>query len=539
MKKRGKISLTIIIFIVGLLTFLFMPLSSERFKIEFDQEKIDYKKRFLAKATSAPGSGKPVPNIIIITADDLGKTDISLYGGKTVDTPNIDTIGHEGVIFTEAYCNSPICSPSRAGMLTGRYVQRYGYELQPQDRYPKYRLGYYAFRYFMDLGDGWVVADQNGYPRQEDIDKQGLPPSEITLGELLKSRGYNTGIIGKWHLGHNEPFLPNNRGFGYQYGFYEAFSLYAPIDSSDIINHRHDYFASKHIWGKGRAGTCAIRRNDKVIEEKEYLTQKIASEAVQYLEAHKNKPFFLYVPFNAPHTPFQATKEYFEKFSHIEDRNKRVYYSMIAALDDAVGKITKKVKELGLEETTIIFFASDNGGAVYTGATDNAPLKGGKFSNFEGGLNIPCMVKWKGKLPEGKHFHEPISLMDFFVTSVEISGSPLPADREYDGVNLLPFITGEKGGVPHKDMYWRSGYNKAIRKGDWKLIMNERDGSTILYNLKDDKVEKKNIAASHPEIVKDLKRDHKEWEKKLADPLWPGVMDFRFQIGDEVYYFAL
>ncbi len=533
-----KILLTIIIVNAGLLVFIFMPLSNARFKVEFDQKKIVYKMKFLSKTPSATVCGKPVPNIIIITADDLGKTDISLYGGKNVNTPNMDAIGHEGVIFTEAYCTSPICSPSRAGMLTGRYVQRYGYELQPQNRYPKNRLQYYLIKYIVDTGD-WIVAEQNGYPRQEDIDKQGLPPSEITLGELLKKRDYHTGIIGKWHLGFHEPFLPNNRGFEYQYGFYEAFSLYAPVDSPDIINHRHNYFASKHIWGKGRSGTCAIRRDNNVIEEKEYLTQKIAREAVQYLEAHKNEPFFLYVPFNAPHTPFQVTKKYFERFSHVKERNKRIYYAMIAALDDAVGEITKKLKELDLEEKTIIFFASDNGGAVYTGATDNAPLKGGKFSNFEGGINIPCMIKWKGKLPEGKRYHEPVSLMDFFVTSAEISGSTLPADREYDGVNLLPFITGEKDGVPHEVLFWRSGFNKAIRKGKWKLILNERDNITLLYNLKGDKVEKKNIAASHPEIVEELKRDHKEWEKKLMDPRWPRLMDFRFQVGEEVYYYAL
>jgi len=533
-----RVLLTVIIVIVGLLIYLFMPLSSKQYKIEFDQEKINYKQKFLSKASSSHGSGKSVPNIIIITADDLGKTDISLYGGKTVDTPNIDTIGDEGIIFTEAYCNSPICSPSRAGMLTGRYVQRYGYELQPHDRYPKNRLEYLIVRHFMDRGD-WIVAEHNGYPLQEDIDKQGVPPSEITLGELLKSRGYKTGIIGKWHLGHNEPFLPNNRGFEYQYGFYEAFSLYAPVDSPDIINHRHDYSASKHIWGKGRSDTCAIRRNNEVIEEKEYLTQKIAAEAVRYLVAHKDEPFFLYVPFNAPHTPFQVTKEYFDKFSHVKDRNKRVYYAMIAALDDAVGEITNKVKELDIEEKTIIFFASDNGGAVYTGATDNAPLKGGKLSNFEGGLNIPCMVKWKGKLPEGKHFHEPVSLMDLFVTSAEISGSTLPDDRQYEGVNLIPYVTGENDGIPHEALYWRSGYNKAIRRGQWKLIMNERDEITILYNLKDDKVEKKNIAASHPEIVENLKKEHKAWEEKLGEPAWPRILDFRFRIGDEVYFYAI
>jgi arylsulfatase A-like enzyme len=478
------------------------------------------------------------PNILIITADDLGLTDMSLYGGPHVDTPHMDAIGTEGVIFTDAYCTSPICSPSRASMLTGRYQQRYGYEVQPQNRYPRNRLEYYVFKFFIDTGN-WVLVEQPEVPRKKDIAKQGLPPSEITLAELLEAGGYETGIIGKWHLGFNDPFIPNNRGFDYQYGFYEAFSLYAPVDHPDIVNYRHDYFANKHIWKQERKGPCAIRRNHEIIEEDEYLTTRIAEEAVRYLRDYRDNRFFLNVSFSAPHTPFQAPEKYVDMFSHVEDKNKRVYYAMIKALDDGVGMIMHALEELGLEENTIVMFASDNGGATYTGATDNAPLKGGKFTNFEGGLSVPCMMRWKGVLPEGMLYEHPVSLLDFFNTAAAVTDIGLPDDRVYDGVDLIPYLTGEKLERPHDALFWRAGYNKAVRKGPWKLIIDEKAGRTLLYNLEADRTEQNNLAEEQPDIVRELKQVLSEWEKELMEPLWPRVMDYRFTIDGEEFMFAL
>jgi arylsulfatase A-like enzyme len=222
--------------------------------------------------------------------------------------------------------------------------------------------------------------------------KMGMPPSEILLSEILQARGYATGIMGKWHLGAGDHAIPSNRGFDTQYGFYEAYSLYM-ADTSDptIVNQRHSDFSDPFIWGKGRTGTCAIRWNNEVIEEKYYLTDRIAEEANTFITAHAKEPFFLYVPFLAPHTPFQATKAYYDKLGHIKDRNQRVYNAMILQLDDAVGSIIRHLEQQGLAQNTLIFFMSDNGGAHYTHATDNAPHKGGKFTNFEGGLNVPFM----------------------------------------------------------------------------------------------------------------------------------------------------
>lgn len=322
---KWKILVPVITIAAGLLAYLLFPLTTRAWDIVFDREKILYKEQFLESIRKDPLQSEAPPlNILLITADDLGKTDISLYGGTAVDTPNIDSIGHDGVIFTEAYCTSPICSPSRASMLTGRYQQRFGYEVQPQNRYARNRLELFVVDNYIDTG-GWFPVENNGTPRKAEREKQGLPPSEITLAELLTEYGYATGITGKWHLGHAPDFVPNSRGFDYQYGFYEAFSLYSPTDDPDIVNHRHDYFASKHIWKQERKGPCAVRRNDEEIVEPEYLTFRIAEEAEEFLSRNRNNPYFLYVPFSAPHTPFQAPEEYVDRFRHVEDENKRVY----------------------------------------------------------------------------------------------------------------------------------------------------------------------------------------------------------------------
>jgi len=520
-----------------LLSWLLWPLGDRRFAIEADIKKIHYKEQFLASLRARSQRKGKRPNIVVILADDLGKTDISLYGGRHLQTPHIDSIGTGGVTFTEAYCSAPVCSPSRASLLTGRYQQRYGFYRQPMSRYPRNRLEMLVAKYMIFTGD-WRPDYMNATPRAEDIRRQGIPESEITLGDLLKGTGYRTAITGKWHLGHEKFFLPNSRGFEEQYGFYEAFSLYSPVDDPDIINHRHDYFASQHIWGQGREGTCAVRRNDTVIDEKKYLTFRIAEEANSFIQKNRKQPFFLYVPFNAPHTPFQAPKKYVQRFSHIKDKNKRIYYAMIAALDDAVGSILQTIKDENIEEDTLVFFASDNGGATYTGATENAPLKGGKFSNFEGGINIPLMMRQPGVVPGGKKNHEPTILMDVFATAVGAAGAILPGDRNFDGVDLLASTVSGKKKAP-RALYWKSGYNRAIRKGKYKLILNDRSGSILLYDLKKDKVEAHNLKGNRPEIVNELLKDLEYWEKKMVPPLWPGFMNYRFKIDGESYMFSI
>jgi arylsulfatase A-like enzyme len=534
--KRSHFLLSILVLLGILLVLGFWPLTSKKFEIAFDRQKIDAKTEYLSSII--PDSIKR-PNIIIILADDLGKTDISLYGSPPIQTPNIDSIGLKGMTFSEGYITSPICAPSRAGLLTGRYQQRFGFEYQPHDRYPKNRIEMFVYKHFIAKGD-WLVADQVDFPAFEDIVKIGMPPSEVLLSEILQQRGYRTGITGKWHLGSGEHAIPSNRGFDQQYGFYEAYSLYmADTSDANLINQRHTDFSDPFIWGKGRTGNCAIRRNDVVIDEKYYLTDRIAQEANKFIDENKDSPFFLYVPFLAPHTPFQATKAYYDRLAHIEDRNKRVYNAMIWQLDDAIGSIIGHLEQAGLMDNTIIFFLSDNGGATYTGATDNAPLKGGKFTNFEGGLNVPFMVRWDGMIAPGSKHDHPVVSMDVFSTALQLAGIAPMKDRPIDGVSLLPVLVEGLAEPLHEMLYWRSGYNRAVRWGDWKLITDQLSGNRALYDLKNDKQERHNLYDQEPEVVKQMMKLHAQWESEMIDPQWPNVMDYRWWDGDDPYYFPL
>ncbi len=536
-RLTGK-GLLIIIIITILITWLLWPLEDDRFAIEVNTAGIAEKKNFLRDLRRRKSTAGKGPNIIIILADDLGKTDISLYGGKTVATPNIDSIGKGGVTFSEAYCSAPVCSPSRASLLTGRYQQRFGFHRQPMTRYPRNRMEMLIAKYFIFTGD-WRPDYITSTPREKDIRRQGLPVEEILLPEILSAAGYRTCITGKWHLGHEEAFIPNNRGFHEQYGFYEAFSLYAPVDSPGMVNHRHDYFASRHIWGQGREGTCAIRRNNTVVKEDEYLTFRIAEEANSFIKKNRGRPFFIYVPFSAPHTPFQAPGSYTKRFSHVRDKNKRVYYAMISALDDAVGSILQTLRKENISRETLVFFASDNGGATYTGATENAPLRGGKFSQFEGGLNIPCMMQWPGQIPPGQRCRAPVMLMDFFTTALRAARIVPTGDRIYDGIDLLSLAGKGKRELQNRSLFWKTGYNRAIRRGPYKLIIDDRNGTLLLYDLYRDKVERYNLAGKHPEIIKELMKELQTWERKLKPPLWPGFMNYRFSIDGKDFFFSI
>lgn len=530
-KKIVKIGLPIL-GVLGLATvYLLFPINTDDRLVKVDEILAEGKRDFLAKPDSNTSHAKP--NVIILLADDLGKYDISLYGGKaTPPTPTIDSLAASGVTFTDGYVSAPICSPSRAGLLTGRYQQRFGHELQPSDRYPKNNFEYLAVKYILNTND-WHPNPKITYPSAKSIASQGLPQSEITFADLAKKQGYATGIIGKWHLGHTKGFTPLERGFDYHYGFYQAFSLFAHEDNPDIINHHHTDFTDKTIWGNGRVGTGKIRRDTTIIDEKAFLTEKFAEEATAFIDKNKKKPFLLYLPFNAPHTPFQVRKKYYDRFANVKDENKRVYYAMISALDDAIAHILKKVKDEGLEENTLIVFASDNGGATYTHATTNAPLKGGKFSHFEGGINVPFALSWKGKIKAHTVYNQPVSTLDIFSTIASVIGAKLPSDRTYDGVDLVNKVN--KNEEAHKALFWRSGDAKAIRSGDWKLVVSAKNQRQWLYNLQKDKAESTDVSAQNPSKVKELSFALERWEKGLIKPLWPSLMNYEFTFGKQVY----
>ena len=533
--KNLLIEMMFLLLIAGGCVFPFTT-ASYKWNIKYDKKKLDFKKNFLKKVLP-PYSGERSPNILLIVLDDLGKSEVSCYGSTTVKTPHLDKLAEEGIRFSNCYVTAPVCAPSRAALLTGRYNERYGFETQPMENYPSNLPNYWLGKYMVGKGE-FVLDEKPRFPPEWQIQKQGLLPTEINLAEFLKMRNYSTACIGKWHLGFSKDHIPNNRGFDYQYGFYGAFSLYSEKRKDpDIVNYIQDSFSAKHQWKKGRKETSAIRRNDKIIKEGRYLTDAIKEEAISYMAIHKNESFFLYVAFNAVHVPFQAPRDYYEMYDNIPDKNKRVYYAMVSALDDAIGEIMDKLKLLGLENNTIIYLVSDNGGAAYTKATDNKPYKGGKLTMFEGGVNVPFLMKWKGKLPSGMVYENPVSSMDIFMTSIKLAECKLPDDRVYDGTDLMPFLINSKEGFPHESFYWKADHIHAMRKGDWKYLQSIRDGWVELYNLEEDRYEHIDLHNVKPEELKKLQELFDQWNKEQMHPLWPRLMDYKIIIDGKEYLF--
>jgi arylsulfatase A-like enzyme len=532
--RIAKTGLTFAIVLAPVLGFLLWPIRTDNTIMQPDPALLPGKQSYLASTKA--NTGAPHPNVVVLLADDLGEFDISLYGGKDVRTPHIDSLARSGVTFTDGYCTSPICSPSRAGLLTGRYQQRFGHELQPGDAYPGSRFEILLGNRLVFTKE-WKLNAPRRYPSRASMNAQGLRQSEITFAEMAKTQGYATGAIGKWHLGHAQGLTPRERGFDYYYGFLAAASLYSPLEAPDIICHRHSNVVDLALRFMRRRGNHAIQRNGQIIQEMDYLTEKIAQEAVGFIERNKNKPFLLYVPFNAPHEPFQVPTRYYERFKEVQDTNKRTYYAMISALDDAVGAIVKKVRDAGLEEKTLFVFASDNGGATYTLATTNGPLKGGKLSQFEGGINVPFLMSWKGTIPPNTVCREPVSTLDVFTTIAANIHAPLPQDRVYDGVDLISKVL--KHERAHEALFWRSGTSKAVRKGDWKLVISERSARIWLYDLATDKSETTDLSQRKPEVVAELQAALKEWEKGLVAPLWPSPARNEQRFGDDLYIFDM
>ncbi len=538
MKKRHSTLLAL-----GLLAFIVagcypLTLNRPKWRIKWDKELHNGKEAFMESPIKTKDEGRP-PNIVLIVADDLGKYEVSAYGADHIETPHLDQIGREGVIFQEGYVTAPTCAPSRAGILTGRVQNRYGFETQIMEFYPTNMIEYLSGKYLVNTGD-FVVESKPEFPAEWQVQKQGVPPTEINLAEILKKYGYHTGLTGKWHLGVSKNHLPLERGFDYQYGFLGASSLYTPEKHwSHVINYEHQSFSAQYQWNTGRYGEAAILENGKEMDEEDYLTFAIRNKAINFIEENQNTPFFLYCTFSAPHIPFQAPVDYYCQYEHIEREDQRVYYAMISALDDAIGEVHQKIKDLGLEENTLIFFLSDNGGASYTGATDNGPLKGGKLTQFEGGINVPFMMKWKGVIPEGLRYEYPVSSTDIFATAVLNAGGRLPTDREYDGVDLIPYLTGKNDGRPHDQLFWRCDHIWAIRDGDYKLILSTRDGWAELYDLKSDKSESYNLKEQMPELYEKLYQMHRNWQQdNLPDkPMWPRIMDHKFVLDGKEYLF--
>jgi arylsulfatase A-like enzyme len=387
--------------------------------------------------TSSSADGQRPPNIVVIVADDMGYADIGVHGARDIPTPNIDALAQGGIRFTDAYVTGPYCSPTRAGLLTGRYPQRFGHE---------FNLG---------LNPGL-----------------GLPLDEKTLADRLKAAGYRTALFGKWHLGADSAFHPMSRGFDEFFGF---------------LGGAHSYFDVM-------ADTQPILDGRKPAQAIGYLTDTLSARAVDFIKRQRSQPFFLYLAYNAVHTPMHATDKYLARFKNIGDEQRRTYAAMLSAMDDGIGRQT-----------------------------------------WEGGIRVPFIMRWKGRLAEGKVDSRPIIQLDVFPTALAVAGVTATPEWKLDGVNLLPFLTTGTAAEPHEALYWRLGSNMAIRKGDWKLVRTQdgalraehdelRDlSSAQLFNLETDIGEKNDLSARYPDRKKELADAWQRWNQELAVPRWrPG-----------------
>ncbi len=402
------------------------------------------------------------PNILVILIDDAGYADFGFMGNKDLQTPEIDKLAASGTVFTDAHVTASVCSPSRAGIMSGRYQQRFGFECN-------------------GVGKGL-----------------GLATSEKTLASALKENGYNTYAIGKWHLGDVEKYQPNQRGFDEFYGFLEGSRHY-------FYDEKNDRPGSPH----------AIRHNNEQVKFNGYLTDVFGDKAVEYIGQNKNKPFFMYLAFNAVHNPMEAKKEDLEKF---KDHPRQNLAAMTWSLDENVGKVINKLKAEGILENTLIFFLSDNGGA-----TDNEssclPLKGWKGIEFEGGHRVPFVVSWKGHLPAKNKNHKLTSSLDIYATSLDVASAKFPQNLPLDGVSLIPFLSGKNSNAPHDMLFWRKDQAAAVRVGNYKMI-RLRDYGSVLYNLKSDLGETVDLYKTDKKRAGEVNDNLIKWETNLMKPLW-------------------
>jgi len=412
-------------------------------------------------ATAAEGK----PNILIFLSDDVGYGEYGFQGATDIPTPNIDSIAMGGVRFTQGYVSGPYCSPTRAGLMTGRYQTRFGHEFNSTARV------------------------------------SGLSLKETTFADRFKSLGYATCAVGKWHLGQNAEYHPLKRGFDEFFGTLANTPFFHPTQFVD----------------------SRISPAVEVIEDASfYTTDAYAERCVDWLEKNKDKPWFLYVPFNAQHAPLQAPQKYLDRFPDVKDEKRQKFSAMMSAMDDAVGRVLTKVRELGQEENTLVVFLADNGGPTPTTTSRNGPLRGFKATTWEGGVRVPFCMQWKGKLPSGTTYENPIIQLDLLPTALAAAGEAADPAWKLDGVNLLPYLKGENKDRPHETLYWRFTPQWAIRDGDWKLVQG-RDGGPKpgLFNLAEDIGEKNDLASANPDKVKELKAKWDAWNAEQAEASAP------------------
>jgi len=450
------------------------------------------------------------PNIVVLFADDLGYGELGCQGNPEIPTPHIDSIAANGVRFTAGYVAGPNCSPSRAGLLTGRTPTRFGYEFNPTG----------------------ALNEEPGF---------GLPVEEVTIAETLQNAGYTTGLIGKWHQGGTAKYHPFRHGFDEFFGFTHEGHYFVPPPYHGVttmLRRKSLPGASAGRWvgDKGLIYTDhmggnepdydannPITRGGQPVVETEYLTDALTREAVDFIDRHDDKPFFLYLAYNAVHSPLQGADAYMEKFSHIEDIHRRIFAAMLANMDDSVGSVMEQLRQSGLEENTLVFFLSDNGGPTRELTSSNLPLRGSKGQMYEGAIRVPFMVQWKGKVPAGKVYDKPVSSFDIYATAA--AQANVKAPKAVEGVDLLPYLTGENEAAPHKTLFWRQGGKTALRHENWKLVNmggRKKAGKPAweLYDLSKDISEEINLAQTDPDRLSELVKIWEKMNSEMSEPLF-------------------
>jgi len=445
----------------------------------------------LLSAAPSPAAPEPRPNVVVILADDLGYADLGCQGSAEVKSPHIDSIAANGMRFTAGYVSAPQCCPSRAGLVTGRYQNRFGFEAN------------------------WPASAAG---------RAGLPVDETTFGDRFKAAGYATGMVGKWHLGDPGPMRPYNRGFGETFWHPNGGVLF-PDPKTGCLR--------------------SVQRGPEPAGEREYSTDAFGREACAFIGRHAREPFFLFLAFVPPHWPMEAKPEHLARFAHVTDLHRRTMLAMMASLDENVGRVLAKLREEKLEERTLVFFLSDNGGPTGRArpqpdadfeygqnTSKNDPFRGVKGDLLEGGIRVPFLAQWKGRLPAGRTYDRPVISLDILPTALAAAGVPADPAWKLDGVDLLPFLSGARDGDPHDALFWRfqfpttqpARHRWAIRQGDWKLVKNDTE-PLALYDLAADPGEANNLAAGQPDRARAMESAWRRWDSELKAPLWGGESD--------------
>lgn len=425
------------------------------------------------------------PNLIVIMTDDQGYGDVGFNGCTDIPTPSLDRLGGGGVVFTDGYVTYPVCGPSRAGFMTGRYPQTFGFERNP----------------------AWRPWDP----------ECGLPTSETTIGEALQSVGYTTAIIGKWHLGSHDTLHPLEQGFDEFYGHLGGGHRYFPeeltIRTTTAAQNEPDSYR-----------TWILRDHEPECTEK-YLTEEFTEEALDFVRRHHEDPFFLFLSYNAPHGPLQAPEDEIARFSHLSDPKRRIYAAMVSIVDRGVGELLDLLDDLELTENTLVIFLSDNGGPENANGSDNGPLRGGKSDPFEGGIRVPMAARWPGRIAPGTTFSQPVSSLDIYATIAALNRLPENSERPLDGVNWMPYLDGERMDPPHEYIYLRKFDQGifAVRGHDYKVIMPAAAARPRLFNLQNDLSESNNIANGHVDRVNYLTDVFQLWNERLVEPIFTGL----------------